>query len=136
MLSSHTGHTRSTSSKACLLNLPYLTLVLMGNSQVRNVRRQFRNSKTMRIPKLSSSQSPVVVLGKIPLHGSLTFSDFYNRLDLTAASVAYILEPQWNPMMEEQALSRIHRLGQRKEVRTIRYRICNSLEEVSYISTI
>jgi hypothetical protein len=51
-------------------------------------------------------------------------------LDLTAASVAYLLEPQWNPMMEEQALCRIHRLGQRKEVKTIRYRIRGSFEAV------
>lgn len=52
-------------------------------------------------------------------------------LDLTAASRAYLLEPQWNPMIEEQALSRIHRLGQTKEVSTIRYRVRNSFEEVS-----
>ncbi|KAH8749034.1 hypothetical protein BGZ57DRAFT_755538, partial [Hyaloscypha finlandica] len=51
-------------------------------------------------------------------------------LDLTAASVAYLLEPQWNPMLEEQALCRIHRLGQAKEVKTIRYRIRGSFEEV------
>ncbi|KAG6999602.1 hypothetical protein G7Y79_00033g067900 [Physcia stellaris] len=35
-------------------------------------------------------------------------------LDLTAASRAYIMEPQWNPMAEEQALDRIHRIGQTK----------------------
>ncbi|KAH9216234.1 putative SWI/SNF-related matrix-associated actin-dependent regulator of chromatin subfamily A member 3-like 3, partial [Leptodontidium sp. 2 PMI_412] len=52
------------------------------------------------------------------------------RLDLTAASVAYLLEPQWNPMMEEQALCRIHRLGQTKEVKTIRYRVKGFFEEV------
>lgn len=52
-------------------------------------------------------------------------------LDLTAASVVYLLEPQWNPMMEEQALCRIHRLGQDKEVKTIRYRIRGSFEQVS-----
>lgn len=42
-------------------------------------------------------------------------------LDLTAASRAYIMEPQWNPMSELQALDRIHRLGQKMEVRTVRY---------------
>ena len=35
--------------------------------------------------------------------------------------------------MEEQALSRIHRLGQQKEVETIRYRMRNSFEEVSLL---
>lgn len=55
------------------------------------------------------------------------------RLDLTAASVAYLLEPQWNPMMEEQALCRIHRLGQTKEVKTVKYRIGGSFEEVTTV---
>ena len=36
-------------------------------------------------------------------------------------------------MMEEQALCRIHRLGQRKEVKTIRYRIRGSFEEVLFL---
>jgi SWI/SNF-related matrix-associated actin-dependent regulator of chromatin subfamily A3 len=62
-----------------------------------------------------------------PLDGLLTRTS----LDLTAASRAYLLEPQWNPMIEEQALSRIHRLGQTKEVKTIRYRVRGSFEEVS-----
>ncbi|PQE30181.1 SNF2 family domain-containing protein [Rutstroemia sp. NJR-2017a WRK4] len=50
-------------------------------------------------------------------------------LDLTAGSVVYLMEPQWNPMMEEQALCRVHRMGQNKEVTTIRYRMKNSFEE-------
>ena len=51
-------------------------------------------------------------------------------LNLTAASRAYIIEPQWNPMSESQALDRIHRLGQRKEVFTTRYLIRGTWEEV------
>jgi SWI/SNF-related matrix-associated actin-dependent regulator of chromatin subfamily A3 len=50
-------------------------------------------------------------------------------LDLTAASRAYIMEPQWNPMSESQALDRIHRMGQQKEVETIRYIMRKSYEE-------
>jgi hypothetical protein len=34
-------------------------------------------------------------------------------------------------MMEEQALCRVHRMGQKKGVKTIRYRIQDSFEEVS-----
>ena len=35
-------------------------------------------------------------------------------------------------MMEEQALCRIHRMGQQRDVTTIRYRMKNSFEEVCY----
>ena len=50
-------------------------------------------------------------------------------IDLTTASRAYIMEPQWNPMSESQALDRIYRLGQLKEVTTIRYIMRGSWEE-------
>jgi SWI/SNF-related matrix-associated actin-dependent regulator of chromatin subfamily A3 len=50
-------------------------------------------------------------------------------LDLTAASQAYIVEPQWNPMSESQALDRIHRLGQSREVFTTRYVMKDTWEE-------
>lgn len=57
-------------------------------------------------------------------------ADIFFRLTLTAASRAYLMEPQWNPAIEEQALARIHRLGQTKEVTTIRFVIDNSIEKV------
>ncbi|ORY00157.1 SNF2 family N-terminal domain-domain-containing protein [Clohesyomyces aquaticus] len=50
-------------------------------------------------------------------------------LDLTAASRAHMLEPQWNPSIEEQAMARIYRIGQTREVTTIRYVMDDSLEE-------
>jgi SWI/SNF-related matrix-associated actin-dependent regulator of chromatin subfamily A3 len=53
-----------------------------------------------------------------------------DSLDITAASRAYIMEPQWNPTVEEQALARIHRMGQTKEVTTIRYVMKGTFEEV------
>ncbi|EHL01886.1 putative SWI/SNF-related matrix-associated actin-dependent regulator of chromatin subfamily A member 3-like 3 [Glarea lozoyensis 74030] len=54
-------------------------------------------------------------------------------LDLTAGSRAYLLEPHWNPMVEEQALCRVHRVGQKRNVTTIRYLMRDSFEEVCYI---
>ncbi|OAL43119.1 hypothetical protein IQ07DRAFT_593302 [Pyrenochaeta sp. DS3sAY3a] len=50
-------------------------------------------------------------------------------LDLTAASRLHLLEPQWNPSLEDQALARVHRLGQTRPVTTIRYVMENSFEE-------
>ena len=57
---------------------------------------------------------------------SLTVS----RLILTAANHVFLMEPQWNPMIEDQALDRVHRIGQTKEVTTVRYIVNNTLEEV------
>jgi SNF2 family DNA or RNA helicase len=53
-----------------------------------------------------------------------------NRLDLTVANKAYIMEPQWNPMVEDQAFDRIYRIGQTREVTTVRYVMKGSFEEV------
>ncbi|KAJ9664498.1 hypothetical protein H2198_000149 [Neophaeococcomyces mojaviensis] len=50
-------------------------------------------------------------------------------LDLTAANHAFLVEPQWNPMLEEQALSRVHRLGQKKPVRLVRFVVKKTWEE-------
>jgi SWI/SNF-related matrix-associated actin-dependent regulator of chromatin subfamily A3 len=44
-----------------------------------------------------------------------------NGLNLTAANHVLLMEPQWNPMLEDQALDRVHRIGQTKEVTTVRY---------------
>lgn len=52
------------------------------------------------------------------------------RLTLTAANNVFLMEPQWNPMLEDQALDRVFRIGQTKEVTTIRYIVKGSLEEV------
>ncbi|KAH6974576.1 SNF2 family N-terminal domain-containing protein, partial [Ilyonectria sp. MPI-CAGE-AT-0026] len=54
-------------------------------------------------------------------------------LTLTEASRAYLMEPHWNPTLEDQALARIHRIGQTREVTTIRFSVQNSFEEVSAI---
>jgi SNF2 family DNA or RNA helicase len=53
-----------------------------------------------------------------------------DKLDLTAALVVHLFEPQWNPSIEDQALARAHRLGQTRPVTTIRYIMKDSFEEV------
>ena len=40
------------------------------------------------------------------------------------------MEPQWNPMAEEQALDRVHRIGQTQPVIATRYVVTDSVEEV------
>lgn len=44
-------------------------------------------------------------------------------INLTVASHIMILETSWNPVWEDQAISRAHRLGQRGLITVLRY-IC------------
>jgi SNF2 family DNA or RNA helicase len=50
-------------------------------------------------------------------------------LNLTRASRVYLLDPYWNPAVEQQAIDRVHRLGQRREVTAIRFIVKNTIEE-------
>jgi SNF2 family DNA or RNA helicase len=50
-------------------------------------------------------------------------------LNLTAANKVYVMEPQYNPAAEAQAIDRVHRLGQKREVQTVRYVMNDSFEE-------
>ncbi|KEP49229.1 SNF2 family DNA-dependent ATPase [Rhizoctonia solani 123E] len=49
-------------------------------------------------------------------------------LNLTAARRVYLMDPYWNPAVENQAVDRIHRLGQTKPVTTIKLIIENTIE--------
>ncbi|KAF2017965.1 hypothetical protein BU24DRAFT_344795 [Aaosphaeria arxii CBS 175.79] len=50
-------------------------------------------------------------------------------LNLTAANKAYVMEPQFNPAAEAQAVDRVHRLGQTRPVTIMRFIMENSFEE-------
>ncbi|KAF1823814.1 uncharacterized protein K489DRAFT_379811 [Dissoconium aciculare CBS 342.82] len=50
-------------------------------------------------------------------------------LNLTAASRVVIVEPFWNPFVEEQAIDRVHRLNQTVDVKVFRLTVRNSVEE-------
>ncbi|KAI9119631.1 hypothetical protein K1719_009507 [Acacia pycnantha] len=49
-------------------------------------------------------------------------------LNLTAASNVFMMDPWWNPAVEEQAIMRIHRIGQKRTVQVKRF-----IVEVSYM---
>ncbi|KAL1965519.1 hypothetical protein VTN77DRAFT_5602 [Rasamsonia byssochlamydoides] len=50
-------------------------------------------------------------------------------LNLTSASRVYVMEPQYNPAAIAQAVDRVHRLGQTREVTTIQFIMKDSIEE-------
>jgi len=93
--------------------------------------RAFQNDDSVRVILVSITCGGAgwVVHMKIVTFKSLIDG---RSLDLTSGSRAYLLEPQWNPMTEEQALCRVHRVGQKRDVTTIRYLMRDSFEEVSH----
>lgn len=50
-------------------------------------------------------------------------------LNLTAANNIFLVDPWWNPAVEEQAIDRVHRIGQTKDVNVIRFLMEGSIEE-------
>ncbi|KAG8156420.1 hypothetical protein KVR01_013761 [Diaporthe batatas] len=50
-------------------------------------------------------------------------------LNLAVASRIYLLEPQWNPQLEQQAFGRAQRLGQTEQVTIVRYIMRDTVED-------
>ncbi|GMH34392.1 hypothetical protein BSKO_02226 [Bryopsis sp. KO-2023] len=50
-------------------------------------------------------------------------------INLTAASHVMLMDPWWNPAVEQQAQDRIHRLGQYKPIKVTRFIIGGTVEE-------
>lgn len=50
-------------------------------------------------------------------------------LNLTAADYVYIVDPWWNPTVEQQAIDRTHRIGQTKKIFAYRLICKNTIEE-------
>jgi SNF2 family DNA or RNA helicase len=69
---------------------------------------------------LSTDPTVTILLASIKAAGQ--------GLNLTAASRAFIMEPMWNPAAEQQAVDRIYRLGQTREVWIKRYQMEESIE--------
>lgn len=74
---------------------------------------------------------------ELPWSSFLRFmADTVNSLNgLTVANRVHILEPQWNPAVESQAIGRFLRIGQQKKVTVVRYAMLRSIEEVGPFTT-
>ncbi len=50
-------------------------------------------------------------------------------LNLTAADYVYIVDPWWNPAVEQQAIDRTHRIGQDKNIFAYRMICVDTIED-------
>lgn len=90
---------------------PYLPLTGALNS----VERQAE------VDKFTAAKEPGVLLAQATAGGT--------GLNIQAASVVIIVEPQSKPSLEDQMIGRAHRMGQTKSVRVIRLRGKNTVDE-------
>ena len=75
----------------------------------------------------------LVIASRFSYHVFVTNGGLSSRVDLTIANHVHLVEPHWNPMAEAQAVDRVHRIGQAREVMVTRYIVNNTIETV-YLS--
>ncbi|KAI0848090.1 SNF2 family N-terminal domain-containing protein [Daldinia vernicosa] len=101
-----------------------LIQIALDNVGIRYTRLDGKMSRTARTASMDAfreDNSVHVILVSI-MAGGL-------GLNLTSGNYVYVMEPQYNPAAEAQAVDRVHRLGQKRPVRTVRYIMRNSIEE-------
>jgi SNF2 family DNA or RNA helicase len=103
------------------LDLIELALKTAGISFTRLDGTMSRPARTAAMDAFREDDSVHVILVSI-MAGGL-------GLNLTAGNTVYVMEPQYNPAAEAQAVDRVHRLGQKRAVRTVRYIMRDSFEE-------
>ncbi|KAI3319185.1 hypothetical protein HD806DRAFT_548754 [Xylariaceae sp. AK1471] len=96
-------------------------LLSRGLSSVRIDGRSTLQHRRDALDKFNLDKSCVIMLATI---GAVS-----EGIDLSIASETHIVEPHWNPMVEAQAVDRVHRIGQTRDVKITRYCAKESVEE-------
>ncbi|KAF5558575.1 SNF2-related [Fusarium mexicanum] len=81
--------------------------------------------RTKALKEFQSKTGPTILL--------MTLGTGAVGLNLAVASRIYLLEPQWNPSIEEQAIGRALRLGQESQVVVVRYITAKTVEQADVV---
>ncbi|KAG4264839.1 hypothetical protein FPRO03_00123 [Fusarium proliferatum] len=81
--------------------------------------------RTKTLKDFQSNTGPTILL--------MTLGTGAVGLNLAVASRIYLLEPQWNPSIEEQAIGRALRLGQESQVVVVRYITAKTVEQADVV---
>jgi len=103
------------------LDLIEIALKTAGHTLVRLDGRMTRENRDKSMQALREDPSIRVMLVSIGAGGL--------GLNLTTANKVFMMEPQFNPAAEAQAVDRVHRLGQDREVTIKRFIMDGSFEE-------
>ena len=102
------------------LNLIQRALDDHGHTYVRIDGTMSLSKRRKVLDALANDDNATILLASIKAAGQ--------GLNLTSASRAFIMEPMWNPAAEAQAVDRIYRIGQNREVTVKRYHMAESIE--------
>lgn len=80
-----------------------------------------KKSEVIKEFEVPAPHGPTILLASLKASGA--------GINLIAASTVYLLEPWWNPAIEEQAMDRVHRIGQKGDVKIVRLIARNTVEE-------
>ncbi|KAJ3082260.1 hypothetical protein HK102_001822 [Quaeritorhiza haematococci] len=83
--------------------------------------RMVRPDRTAAMEKFKSDPSVTIMLISLKAGGV--------GLNLTSGSRVYIMEPYWNPAVEQQAVDRVHRMGQKRPVDIVRFIMKGTIED-------
>ncbi|KAK8860000.1 ATP-dependent helicase [Apiospora arundinis] len=89
--------------------------------------KQFSRKPAATAPPAFGSNKKSSNIGTRVLLVSLTAGNA--GLNLTAASQVVVLEPFWNPFVEDQAVDRAHRIGQGRDVTVHRVLVAGTIED-------
>ncbi|MCD7464365.1 hypothetical protein HAX54_052579 [Datura stramonium] len=103
------------------LDLIHYSLQKSGINCVQLVGSMSINARAAAVTKFTEDPDCMILLMSLKA-GSVA-------LNLTVASHVFMMDPWWNPAAEHQAQDRIHRIGQYKPVRIVRFVIENTIEE-------
>jgi len=103
------------------LDLIGLALTEAGFTYLRLDGKMSVSARTKVLAQFRTDPSISVILVSIKAGGQ--------GLNFTAANKVYMMEPQFNPGVEMQAVDRVHRLGQTRDVEIVKYIMTDSFEE-------
>lgn len=103
------------------LDLIQIALTANNVSYIRLDGSMSRKNRAAAIDDFTNNPKTTVILVTIGAGGL--------GLNLTAGNKVFVMEPQFNPAAEQQAVDRVHRLGQTREVTIMRFIMRDSFEE-------
>ncbi|KAJ7088416.1 P-loop containing nucleoside triphosphate hydrolase protein [Mycena belliarum] len=104
-----------------LTNLDLLAEILPRASYARYDGRMGPSERVAALDQIRNEKKCTILLLSIMAGGT--------GLDIPACNHVVLMEPWWNPYVEEQAISRVHRIGQSRDVRVYRLLVKDSIED-------